>query len=234
MKSLVQTIASEIEMSSLDLVEVTGKQHAHIMRDIRNEISELGIEVGQSIFGESSYINSQNKQQPCYTFGKDGAMQLALKYDAQTRYKVIQHINKLESQPRVLTEREQIIASMKLSIETSEEVNEIKEDVAMLKETMRIDSLQQRELQKKVSGVIVDLLGGKDSNAYQELSKKIFPSFWNEFKTHFGVPRYPDLPKVKFDEAIEFVGMWRPTTTLQIKIDNCNKQMKFQDDKELV
>ena len=232
MKSLMQTIASEIKLSSLDLVEITGKEHKNIIRDIRNEIEELGEEVSQLIFEPSNYIN-RGKEYPCYTFGKDGAMQLALKYDAQTRYKVIQHINKLESQPRVLTEREQIIASMKLSIETSEEVNEIKEDVAMLKETMRIDSLQQRELQKKVSGVIVDLLGGKDSNAYQELSKKIFPSFWNEFKTYFGLPRYPDLPKVKFDEAIEFVGMWRPTTTLQIKIDNCNKQMKFQDDKEL-
>ena len=228
----MQTIASEIKLSSLDLVEITGKEHKNIIRDIRNEIEELGEEVSQLIFEPSNYIN-RGKEYPCYTFGKDGAMQLALKYDAQTRYKVIQHINKLESQPRVLTEREQIIASMKLSIETSEEVNEIKEDVAMLKETMRIDSLQQRELQKKVSGVIVDLLGGKDSNAYQELSKKIFPSFWNEFKTYFGLPRYPDLPKVKFDEAIEFVGMWRPTTTLQIKIDNCNKQMKFQDDKEL-
>lgn len=234
MKSLVQTIANEIKMTSLDVAEVTGKEHKNIMRDIRNEIEELGEEVGQLIFEPIERFDSRNRKQPAYEFGKDGAMQLALKYDAQTRYKVIQHINKLESQPRVLTEREQIIASMKLSIETSEEVNEIKEDVAMLKETMRIDSLQQRELQKKVSGVIVDLLGGKDSNAYQELSKKIFPSFWNEFKTYFGLPRYPDLPKVKFDEAIEFVGMWRPTTTLQIKIDNCNKQMKFQDDKELV
>ena len=233
MKSLVQTIANEIKMTSLDVAEVTGKEHKNIMRDIRNEIEELGEEVSQLIFEPSNYIN-RGKEYPCYTFGKDGAMQLALKYDAQTRYKVIQHINKLESQPRVLTEREQIIASMKLSIETSEEVNEIKEDVAMLKETMRIDSLQQRELQKKVSGVIVKVLGGKDSNAYQEMSKKMFPSFWNEFKTYFGVPRYPDLPKVKFDEAVEFVGMWRPSTTLQIKIDNCNKQMKFQDGKELV
>ena len=41
-------------------------------RDIRSEIESIekeGLE-GQTIFGESSYENSQNKEQPMYTFGK--------------------------------------------------------------------------------------------------------------------------------------------------------------------
>lgn len=93
-----QLITSDIEMSSLDIAEIVGKKHQHVMRDIRNEIKEIGSEIGQSIFGQSSYINAQNKEQPCYKFGKDGAMQLALKYDAKTRYRVIKHIEELENQ----------------------------------------------------------------------------------------------------------------------------------------
>ena len=41
-------------------------------RDIRSEIESVekeGLE-GQTIFGESSYENSKNKEQPMYTFGK--------------------------------------------------------------------------------------------------------------------------------------------------------------------
>src|SRR5690625_5104339 len=84
-------------MTSLDIAEITGKRHADVMRDVRKEIDELGREIGQRIFAQSSYINRQNKEQPCYSFGKDGAMQLALKYDAKTRYRVIKRIEELEN-----------------------------------------------------------------------------------------------------------------------------------------
>src|SRR5690625_3957501 len=85
-------------MTSLDIAEITGKRHADVMRDVRKEIDELGREIGQRIFAQSSYINRQNKEQPCYQFGKDGAMQLSLKYDAKTRYRVIKRIEELENQ----------------------------------------------------------------------------------------------------------------------------------------
>jgi Rha family phage regulatory protein len=89
-------ITKEIQLTSLELAEITGKRHADVMRDIRNEIITLGEEIGQRIFAQSSYTNSQNKEQPCYQFGRKGAMQLALKYDAKTRYKVIEKLEELE------------------------------------------------------------------------------------------------------------------------------------------
>lgn len=93
-------VNESIKMTSLDIAEVTKKQHKHVLADIRKEIEELGDEIGQLIFRPSSYINSQNKEQPCYEFGKDGAMQLALKYDAKTRYRVIKRIEELETLPQ--------------------------------------------------------------------------------------------------------------------------------------
>lgn len=97
-------VNESIKMTSLDIAEVTKKQHKHVLADIRKEIEELGDEIGQLIFRPSSYINSQNKEQPCYEFGKDGAMQLALKYDAGTRYKVIKRIEELETSPQPTTD----------------------------------------------------------------------------------------------------------------------------------
>src|SRR5690625_2938393 len=88
---------SDIKMTSLDISNIVGKKHFHVIRDIEKEITSLGDEVGQSIFGFTSYTTSQNRKQPCYEFGKQGAMQLALKYDAKTRFKVIKRIEELES-----------------------------------------------------------------------------------------------------------------------------------------
>src|SRR5690625_6186 len=88
---------NDIRMTSLDISELVNKEHKNVMRDIRNEIESLGKEIGQLIFEPTKRTDSQNKKQPCYEFGKDGAMQLALKYDAKTRFKVIKRIEELES-----------------------------------------------------------------------------------------------------------------------------------------
>lgn len=92
-----ELITGDVKMTSLDIAEVTGKMHKHVMADVRKEISDLGDEIGRTIFRPTERVDSQNRKQPIYEFGKDGAMQLALKYDAKTRYLVIKKIEELES-----------------------------------------------------------------------------------------------------------------------------------------
>ncbi|MGV8149660.1 MAG: phage antirepressor KilAC domain-containing protein [Alkaliphilus sp.] len=91
-----ELMKKEIKMTSLDLARLTNKQHHNVMRDIKDEIEKIG-EIGLIIFDESSYTNKQNKEQPCYTFGRKGAMQIALRYDAKIRYRVIEKIEELEN-----------------------------------------------------------------------------------------------------------------------------------------
>lgn len=57
---------------------------------------------------------------------------------------------------------------------------------------------------------------------------KVFTAFWREFKDYFKVPRYGDLPKSKYDEALRFIQLWRPSTSLQMEIDSWNSQMAFE------
>jgi len=96
--SLVNEQSMNNLMTTLDIAELTGKRHADVMRDVRHEIEELGVEIGERIFAHTSYKDKSNRDSPCYKFGKEGAMQLALKYDAKTRYKVIKRIEMLEQQ----------------------------------------------------------------------------------------------------------------------------------------
>lgn len=117
--------------------------------------------------------------------------------------------------------------ALKAALEHEQAIKEIKTDVDYLKGNMRIDGLQQQEIQQAAKQSIVQALGGKDSVAYQEISKKVFSAFWNEFKQYFKVPRYGDIPKVKHDEALKFISLWRPSTSLQMEIDQCNSQLVF-------
>ncbi len=117
--------------------------------------------------------------------------------------------------------------ALKAALEHEQAIKEIKTDVDYLKGSMRIDGLQQQEIQQAAKQSIIQALGGKDSVAYQEISKKVFSAFWNEFKQYFKVPRYGDIPKVKHDEALKFISLWRPSTSLQMEIDQCNSQLVF-------
>lgn len=68
-------------VSSLDIAETFCKQHAHVLRDIKE--LECSNEFRQSNFGESSYINSQNKRQPMYLITRDGFTLLAMGYTGE-------------------------------------------------------------------------------------------------------------------------------------------------------
>jgi len=141
------------------------------------------------------------------------------------RLKDVDSKRKDKEQPKQLPSLE---LALRAALEHEQSIKEIKTDVKYLKGSMRIDSLQQQEIQQEAKRTVVQALGGIDSAAYQDVSKRVFSAFWREFKQHFKVPRYGDVPKVKFDEAMRFINLWRPNTSLQIEIDACNSQMAFQ------
>lgn len=77
-------------LTSLEIAEITGKQHAHVMRDIRVLI-EQGVD--QSNFGLVEYTDKKGEKRPCYRLTPKGCLILASGYDALLREKII---NRLE------------------------------------------------------------------------------------------------------------------------------------------
>ena len=93
----LQLLETKRTMTSREIAEITGKAHDKILRDIRDEISKIGIERGQTIFGESYYINEQNKKQPMFVANIQGILQLGARYSADVRYKLIEKVTKKET-----------------------------------------------------------------------------------------------------------------------------------------
>lgn len=93
---MIELTKRNVKMTSLDISRITEKRHADVMRDIRNESKEIGDDAAERIFARGTYRDKNGQARPCYEFSKEGAMQLALKYDAKTRYEVIKLIEELE------------------------------------------------------------------------------------------------------------------------------------------
>lgn len=93
---VVKNKSFEVAMTSLQVAEITRKTHSHVIRDIEDETNKLGEEIAETIFGLSEYKDKTGRTLKMYNLSKDGAMQLGARYDATTRYKMIQRINELE------------------------------------------------------------------------------------------------------------------------------------------
>lgn len=88
-------------MTSLQIAEVTGRQHSHVIRDIRNLI-ERG--ASESNFGLSSYKQRQpnggTKDVPMYELTPKGCLILASGYNVVLREKIIDKLEEYQQQER--------------------------------------------------------------------------------------------------------------------------------------
>lgn len=94
-----------------------------------------------------------------------------------------------------------------------------------LENTMTIDYAQQESIRDLVSSVVIAHLGGKESNAYKEIGKKVFAECNRDIKTYFAVNARNNIPKLRFEEAMEYVKNWHPCTNTVMCIRDCNAQM---------
>lgn len=101
------------------------------------------------------------------------------------------------------------------------------ERVTSLENTMTIDYDQQQALGEAVNYVVIDALGGKESDAYKEIGKKVFSECNRDLKRYFHVNARNNVPKKRFEEAVEYVQCWRPCTNTQIAIKEHNSQIRF-------
>jgi phage regulator Rha-like protein len=116
-------VGKNVVVTSRDIKDWTGKRHTDVLRDIDNEIDQLGDEIGRRIFASGSYLDVQNQERRQYTMGKEGVMQLLTRYDAKVRYACIKKIEELErmiNTPRIKTRRQLAEENLTLIIELEE------------------------------------------------------------------------------------------------------------------
>lgn len=110
-QSIAHTVGSMKEtMSSLEVAKLTGKEHGHVMRDIREMLSEISTAEGISKTGYTPTAkilmrkNEQNgKEYPFYELSKPETLCLAARYDAIIRMAIIMRWAELEAKEQSTT-----------------------------------------------------------------------------------------------------------------------------------
>lgn len=101
--------------------------------------------------------------------------------------------------------------------------------ISALENTMTIDYNQQRVLKRVVNTVVINALGGMDSPAYKSrsASQKLFMECNRDIQDWFNVNSRNNVPKKRFDEAVEYIKKWRPcaNSVMLVQVTNGQTQM---------
>lgn len=91
------TITTRETMTSVEIAEITGKEHKNVLVDIDN-LLEKG--VSRLNFQPSNYTTDRGKTYRCFELTKKGCLILASGYDAVLREKIINRWEQLETEKR--------------------------------------------------------------------------------------------------------------------------------------
>lgn len=123
-------------MTSLEIAEITGKEHKNILSDIRDESKKLenkGI-LPELIFQLTQYNTETptggTKKLPMYILTKEGVLQLAARYDAVVRFKLIERATKpheYSQKELLLMQLESLEKIEKLQLENQKQAQQLTE-----------------------------------------------------------------------------------------------------------
>lgn len=131
MKEIIK-FGKSVTMTSLEIAEVTGKRHYHILRDI-DELLKQGVD--ETNFGLINYADKRKRKQRCYQLSYKGVLLLASGYNPILREKIINRWEELDknSKPQLpetyLDALKQLVAfeeqKQQLALENKRQAEEI-------------------------------------------------------------------------------------------------------------
>ncbi|EHK2349150.1 ORF6C domain-containing protein [Clostridium perfringens] len=128
------------------------------------------------------------------------------------------------------TQNKELLSSIdmfELQVKALREVEEKVNEVDKKFDDLPLFEIDSKDLKKKVNRVVVSLLGGKKSNAYKPLSKKVFSDLYGQIHREFGVNTCAAIKRRDLDLAKEIVDNYTLPRALKEEIELANSQLAF-------
>lgn len=101
--------------------------------------------------------------------------------------------------------------------------------ITALEESMVIDYSQQRILASHVNTMVIRAMDGADSPAYRDknVRGRVYSECNRDIQKWFRVNSRNNIPRKRFEEAVEYILRWRPSTNMTMIIRQVNRQTQF-------
>ena len=154
----------------------------------------------------------------------------AKKFRKWVTAEILPQIRKTGSYNKPMTTSGQIQLLAQGYTELEQEVNNIKDVVGELKDNAPLYSCDIEEIQQHVKRRVVNILGGKQSEAYRDNSirNKTFSDMWTQLKREYGcVSTYKSIKRKYVADVHEFIDCYVVPKYLDELIQDTNAQQSF-------
>ncbi|WP_010276551.1 Rha family transcriptional regulator [Paenibacillus senegalensis] len=200
---------------SLTVSEVFGKEHARVMRDIRDLGCSEEFRLGN--FADSHYENLQGRKMPKIIMTEQGFTLLAMGYTGpramEFKEQYISEFHRMREELNsnkvvALDERKVRMELLKTALEHEERLDLVEDKIQLIEkkvdEQITLDHGEQREMQKAIARRVYEL--ETDPAARREL----FSQIHREIKDRWAVGSYRDVRRTELKEVIRYINAWIP------------------------
>lgn len=189
--------------------------------NVKQRLSEKGIHTADTLtkggMQKMIFISEANLYKTIFQSRKDSAE----RFTDWVTGEVLPSIRKTGSYQKKLSPQEMMRIQLGM-------LDDVSDRVSKLENTMNIDYGQQKVLNDLVSARVIKILGGKNSNAYKEISRKVFAEINHDYKDYFNVNSRANTPRLKNEQAVEYIKNWMPSTNTMMLIKDCNAQINLE------
>ena len=189
--------------------------------NVKQRLSEKGIHTADTLtkggMQKMTFISEANLYKTIFQSRKESAE----RFTDWVTGEVLPSIRKTGSYQKKLSPQEMMGIQLGM-------LDDVSDRVSKLENTMNIDYGQQKVLNDLVSARVIKILGGKNSNAYKEISRKVFAEINHDYKDYFNVNSRANTPRLKNEQAVEYIKNWMPSTNTMMLIKDCNAQINLE------
>ena len=228
---ILSTQNGEPVVSSREVAKNFGKEHKDVLKAINNLVAQNC--AAKSMFHLSDFEN-RGKKYPMYLMNRDGFSLLAMGFTGKEalewKLKYIAAFNEMEkklSTPQMPKLSKEMQALFRLDDRTQKQ----EQRLTALENTMMVDYNQQRVLRKSISRSVISALGDEKAPAYidNHVRSKVYSECNHDVQDWFRVNSVGNIPRKRFDEAVEYIQRWKPSTNTVMLIQQTNGQTSLFD-----
>ncbi len=101
--------------------------------------------------------------------------------------------------------------------------------ITALEENMVVDYGQQCALKTQVNAAVIQALGGINTPAYSDknVRSRTYSECNRDIQNWFRVNSRNNIPRKRFDDAVDYIQRWRPSMNMSMLIRQTNEQVQI-------